>query len=96
MRRHNAVLDVGASSHFLGASDQYPNLPPAYLGEQLRLLRFGVGVVNKSDFLLWNPLGDQLLLNIVIDIELTIVFGCAEITENKLGPPNVRAVPPFS
>ena len=95
MRRHNAVLDVGASSHFLGAADQYPNLPPAYLGEQLRLLRFGVGVVNKSDLLRGNPLGDQLGLNIVIDVEFAVVFGGREVAENKLGPPNVRAVTPL-
>ena len=85
MRRHNAVLDVGASSHSLGASDQYPHLPPAYLGEQLRLLRFGVGVVNKSDLLRGNPLGDQLGLNIVIDVEFAVVFGGREVAENKLG-----------
>ena len=66
MGGHDSVLDVGASSHFLGTADEHPHLPPAHLGEQLRLLRLSVGVVDKRDLLLGNTLGDELCLDIVM------------------------------
>ena len=95
MRGHNAVLHIGPGPHFLGATDEHPHLPPAHLGKQLRLLRLGVGVVNERDLLLGNSLGDELRFYIVVDVEFAVALGGAQIAEHQLGPPDIRAVPPF-
>ena len=68
MRGHDEVLDVGASTTFLGAAQQNPHLPPAHLGKQLRLFRLGIGVMDKRDLLLGNALSDEFGPDVLINI----------------------------
>ena len=49
MHRHKPGLHVGARSHFCRTSEQNSHIARAHFGEQCRLFRFGVGVVDKLD-----------------------------------------------
>ena len=82
MGGHDPVLDVSASAHLLRTADEDAHLPPAHLGEQLRLLRFGVGIVDKGDFLLGDALGDQLRFYIVIDVKFAVPLGRGQVAEH--------------
>lgn len=94
VQRHKPVLDIGARPHFGGGPQQHPDLPLADLGEQLRLLRLGLGVVNVGDLLGGDPLGHELVLDVVVDVESAVVVGGGQVAEHKLGPLGVGAVPP--
>ena len=84
MHRHKSGLDVGARSHFCGASEQNSHIARAHFGEQCRLFRFGVGVVDKLDLVLWHTGSNQLLANIIVDVEVTVIFRGGEVAEQKL------------
>lgn len=40
--------------------------------------------MDKCDFLCWHSVCDQLRLNIIIDIERTVILRSGEVTEHKL------------
>ena len=69
MERNQPVLAVGSSSHFLGASHEDAHLAGAYFRKQVFLFCFGVGVMDKGDFLGWYASGNQFGANIVIHTE---------------------------
>ena len=85
MHRHKSGLDVGARSHFRRASKQNSHIARAHFGEQCRLFRFGVGVVDKLDLVLWHTGGNQLLANVIVHVKVAVVFRRREVAEQKLG-----------
>ena len=85
MHRHKSGLDVGARSHFCSASEQNSHIARAHFGEQCRLFRFGVGVVDKLDLVLWHTGGNQLLANVIVHVKVAVVFRRREVAEQKLG-----------
>ncbi len=84
MHRHKPGLDVGACPHFCRTSEQNSHIAGAHFGEQCRLFRFGVGVVDKLDLVFRHTGGNQLFANIIVDVEVAIVFRCREVAEQKL------------
>lgn len=44
--------------------------------------RFGVGVVDKLDLVLWHTGGNQLLANVIVHVKVAVVFG-VERSQNK-------------
>ena len=40
--------------------------------------------MDELNFVFWHTGGNQLLANIIVDIEIAIVFGCREVAEQKL------------
>ncbi len=66
MGGNKPLLHVGSGAHFLCTAQQDAHLTIAHLGEQLRLLRIGIGIMDKGDFLRWHSFGDQLGTNIII------------------------------
>ena len=76
MHCHKPLLDVGSGPHFCRASEQNPHIAGAHFGEQCGFFRFGIGVVDELNFAFRHPGGDQLLANIIVDIEVAIVFWC--------------------
>ena len=95
MGGHDAVLQIGPRPHFLGTAKEDPDLPPAHLGEELRLLRLRVGVVDKGNLLRRDAQGGQLRLDIVVDAEYSIAFGGRQVAKQQLCPQNVLAVLPL-
>ena len=84
MHRHKSGLDVGARSHFRRASKQNSHIARAHFGEQCRLFRFGVGVVDELDLVFRHSGGNQLFANVIVDVEIAIVLWCREVAEQKL------------
>ena len=41
--------------------------------------------MDELDFILRHTGGDQLFANVIVDIEVAVVFGCREVAEQKLG-----------
>ena len=94
VRRHNAVLDVGAGPHFLRTANQDAYLPLSHLGEQFRLLRLCAGVMDKSDLFRGDALGDQLGSYIVIDVKFAIPLRRRQVAEYQLRTTDFLAFPP--
>ena len=84
MHRHKPRLDVGACPHFRRTSEQNSYIAGAHFGEQCCLFCFGVGVVDELDFASRHTGGNQFLANVVIDVEIAIVFRRREVAEQKL------------
>ena len=84
MHCYKTLLDIGSCAHFCGAAQQDAHIAGAHFREQCCLFRFGVGVVDELNFVFWHTGGNQLLANIIVDIEIAIVFGCREVAEQKL------------
>ena len=84
MHRHKSGLHVCARSHFCSASEQDSHIARAHFGEQCRLFRFGVGVVDKLDLVFRHTGGNQLLANVIVDVEVTVIFWGGEVAEQKL------------
>jgi len=40
--------------------------------------------VNKLDLVFWNPSGNQLFANVIVDVEVTVIFRGGEVAEQKL------------
>ena len=59
-------LTVRASAHLLRTAQQNTNFTVTDLRKQFVLLRLGVGLMDKGDFLRGNALGDQLIPNVLI------------------------------
>ena len=76
MHRHKSGLDVGARSHFCSASEQNSHIARAHFGEQCRLFRFGICVVDKLDLVFRHSGRDQLFANVIVDVEIAIVLWC--------------------
>ena len=76
MHRHKPGLHVSAGSHFCSASEQNSHIAGSYFGEQCRLFRFGVGVVDKLDLVFRHSGSDQLFANVIVDVEIAIVLWC--------------------
>ena len=76
MHRHKSGLDVGARSHFCSASEQNSHIARAHFGEQCRLFRFGVGVVDELDLVFRHSGRNQLFANVIVDVEIAIVLWC--------------------
>ena len=100
MHCHKPLLHVCSGSHFCRTSEQNPHIAGAHFGEQCGLFRFGVGVVNELNFAFRHPGGNQFLANIIVDIEVAIIFRCREVAEQKLCQlllfaffPNLQHVP---
>ena len=74
VERDQAILDVGASAHLLGASDEDAHLTGADFGEQLPFPYLGVGVVDERDLILRHPAPDELLADVLIDCEGALLF----------------------
>ena len=85
MHRHKPGLHVGARSHFCRTSEQNSHIAGAHFGEQRRLFCFGVSIVDKFDLVFRHTGGDQLFANVIVDVEIAIVFRCREVAEQKLG-----------
>ncbi|QRE00577.1 hypothetical protein [Pseudomonas phage Itty13] len=66
------VLHVGAGAHLRGGAEQEAHAAGADLAEKLLLLEVGLGVVDEGDLVGRDALGDQLLLQVVIDREVTV------------------------
>ena len=66
MERHQAVLDVGACAHLLGAAQQDAHLAGADLGKQLLFAHFGVGLMDKGNLFGGHAFGDELLPDVLI------------------------------
>ena len=66
MERHQAVLDVGACAHLLGAAQQDAHLAGADLGEQLLFAHLGVGLVDKGDLFGGHAFGNELLPDVLV------------------------------
>jgi len=94
MHCHKPGLDVGARSHFCSASEQNSHIARAHFGEQCRLFRFGVGVVDKLDLVFRHTGGDQLFANVIVDIEVAVIFRGGEVAEQKLGQLLILALLP--
>ena len=75
-------LHIGSGSHFLRGADQHPRLTGAHLAKQLFLLRLRVCRVDIGNFLCRNALGNQLVSEIIIDIELAITVGRRQVAED--------------
>ena len=84
MHCNKTLLHIGSCTHLCGAAQQDAHIAGAHFREQCCLFRFGVGVVDELNFVFWHPGGNQLLANIIVDIEIAIVFGCREVAEQKL------------
>ena len=84
MHCHKPRLHVRPGSHFCSAAEQNPHIAGAHFGEQCGLFGFGVGVVDELNFVFRHPGGDQFLANIIVDIEVAIIFRCRKVAEQKL------------
>ena len=84
MHRHKPGLHVGARSHFRRTSEQNSHIAGAHFGEQSSLFRFGVGVVDELDLIFRYTGSDQLFTNIIVHIEIAVVFRSGEVAEQKL------------
>ena len=84
MHGNKTLLDIGARTHFCGAAQQNAHIAGAHFGEQCGLFRFGVSTVDELHLAFRHPGGNQLLANIIVDIEVAIVFRGREIAEHKL------------
>ena len=91
---HKTLLHIGSCAHFCRAAQQDAHIAGAHFREQRRLFCFGVGVVDKLDLVFRHAGGDQLFANVIVDIEIAIVFRCGEVTEQKLGQLLVFALLP--
>jgi len=76
-------LYVGASAHLLGAAHQHANRTAADFAEQLCLLGFRIGIMDKLYLLFGDAAHHQLVPNIVVHIK-AVRAGCAQIAENHL------------
>ena len=81
MHRHKPLLDVRSGSHFCCTSEQNPNIAGTHFGEQRSLFRFGICRMDKLNLAFRHPGGDQFPPNIIVDIEVVIVFRCREVAE---------------
>ena len=100
MHRHEPLLDVRSGPHFCRTSEQNPHIAGANLGKQCGLFCFGIGVVDELNFAFRHPGGNQFFANIIVDVEVAIVFRCREVAEQKLCQflflaifPNLQNVP---
>ena len=73
---------------------QYPDAAAPYLREELVLLRLGVSIVDECDLLLRDAAGDQLLLEVIVDVEALVLSGGREVAEDKLRQPLFLCVIP--
>ena len=81
MHRHKSGLHVGSGSHFCRTSEQNSHITGAHFGEQRRLFCFGIGIVDKLDPVFRHTGGNQLFTNILINVEVAIVFRGREVAE---------------
>ena len=79
------LLNIGASAHFCGTSQQNPHFSSTNLAEQLLFLLLGVGVVDIGNLLGGDAPGNQLVPQIIVHIEGAVVFGSGQVTEGQLG-----------
>ena len=84
MHCHKTLLHIGSCAHFCRAAQQDAHIAGAYFGEQCCLFRFGVGVVDKLNLVFRHTGSDQLFANVLIDIEVAIIFRCRKVAEQKL------------
>ena len=66
VRGYKSFLDVHASAHLGGGTEQNADTPGVHITEQLCLSYIRVGVVNESDFVSGNAFRHELLLHVVI------------------------------
>ena len=85
MHCHKTLLDIGTCAHLCGTAQQNTHIAGTHFGEQCGLFRFGVGVVDELDFVFRHTGGNQLLANIIVDVEIAIVFRGREVAEQELG-----------
>ena len=84
MNRHKPVLHIGACTHFCSAAQQNPHIAGAHFGEQCRLFCFSVRRMDKGHLTFRHACGQQLCFDVIINIELPIVFRGRKITEQQL------------
>ena len=94
MHRHKPGLHVGPGSHFRRTSEQNSHIAGAHFGEQCCLFCFGVSIVDELDLVFRHTGGNQLFANILVDVEIAIVFRCRKVAEQKLGQLLVLALLP--
>ena len=70
MRGHQPFLDVHASAHLGGGTEQNADTPGVHITEQLCLSYIRTGVVNEGYFFRRNPPRDKFASYVVIDGEL--------------------------
>ena len=79
-----AILDICTGSHLLGAAKKHANLSGADLGKQLFLLCLCVGIMDKCDLCFRDTGCHQFTLDIVIDVEGSVILRCGKIAEHQL------------
>ena len=84
MKCRKLRLHIGAGSHFLRGTDEHTHLTGAHLAKQLFLLRLGVCRMDIGDFLCRNALGNQLVSEIIVHIELAVAVGRRQVAEYHL------------
>ena len=65
---HNTLLGVHAHAHLAGRADEYSHLAVVHVREKLLLLRVGVRLVDKGNFLCRNPSFHQIGSHVVIEL----------------------------
>ena len=85
MQGDEFFLYVGSGPHLLGASDQHPHLALVHPAKQQLLLRLGIRVMDKGNFILRDTLIHELLFQIVIYVERAVFGGRGQVAEHKLG-----------
>ena len=79
-----AVLHIRTGSHLLGTAKKHANLSGADLGKQLFLLCLCVGIMDKCDLCCRDTGCHQFTLDIVIDVEGSVILRCGKIAEHQL------------
>ena len=71
MESDQAILYVGAGTHFLCASHQDSHLSGAYFCKQIRLALFCIRFMDKCNFLPGDSMGNKFFTDIIIDVEIS-------------------------
>ena len=82
---HQFVLDVGSCAHLLRTSKQHSYLSGTNLGKEVFFLCLGICIMDKGNFFRRYTICNQLGFDIIIDVEGSIIFWCAEVAEHQLG-----------
>ena len=89
-----AVLHVGARPHLCGGAEKNPHLAFSDFGKQPRFLHLRLRVVDVGDFLRGDTLRGQLVFDVVIHIERTVIVRRREIAKSELRSPGRPRCPP--
>ena len=95
VQSNEPVLYVGTSTEFRSGTHQDSYLPCPHLCKQLRFSYFRIIFMNKCDLLFRDSPFHQLVSYIIIHVECSIIFRCAEVAEDQLGSLCIFSVLPY-